>query len=48
MIYRFVFDTNSLISAALLKNSINAQALDHALDIGLIVISEPVLQEFTD
>jgi putative PIN family toxin of toxin-antitoxin system len=41
-----VFDTNALISAALLKNSINAQALTHALNIGRIAISEPVLQEF--
>jgi putative PIN family toxin of toxin-antitoxin system len=48
MSYKFVFDTNSLISAALLKNSINAQALNHALNIGRIVISETVLQEFED
>jgi putative PIN family toxin of toxin-antitoxin system len=46
MNYKFVFDTNALISAALLKNSINAQALTHALNIGRIAISEPVLQEF--
>jgi len=31
MNYKFVFDTNALISAALLRNSINAQALDYAL-----------------
>jgi putative PIN family toxin of toxin-antitoxin system len=48
MNYKFVFDTNSLISAALLKNSINAKALNHALNIGRIVISEPVLQEFQE
>jgi putative PIN family toxin of toxin-antitoxin system len=48
MNYKFVVDTNTLISAALLKNSINAQALDHALDLGRIVVSSPVLQEFAE
>jgi|GEM_PF-1795820 uncharacterized protein len=46
MNHKFVFDTNSLISAALLRTSINAKALNHALDIGRIVMSEPVLVEF--
>jgi putative PIN family toxin of toxin-antitoxin system len=32
----------------LLRNSINAKALDHALNIGRIVMSEPVLQEFEE
>jgi putative PIN family toxin of toxin-antitoxin system len=44
----FVFDTNSLISAALISSSVNARALDAALDKGRLVISEPVMQEFTD
>ena len=48
MKYKFVFDTNSLISAFLLKNSANAQALSLALDLGRIVISESVLQEFSE
>ena len=48
MNHKFVFDTNSLISAALLRDSINAKALNRALDIGRIVISEPVLVEFSD
>jgi len=48
MNYKFVFDTNTLISAALLRNSISAKALDYALNIGRIVISEPVLQEFEE
>ncbi|MES2427501.1 MAG: putative toxin-antitoxin system toxin component, PIN family [Bacteroidota bacterium] len=48
MNYKFVFDTNTLISAALLKQSINARALDLALDLGRIVVSEPVLEEFTE
>jgi putative PIN family toxin of toxin-antitoxin system len=48
MNYKFVFDTNTLISAALLKQSINARALNYALDLGRIVISHPVLEEFTE
>jgi putative PIN family toxin of toxin-antitoxin system len=44
----FVFDTNSLISAALISGSVNARALDIVLDKGRLVISEPALQEFTD
>jgi putative PIN family toxin of toxin-antitoxin system len=47
MNHKFIFDTNSLISAALLRTSINAKALNHALDIGRIAISEPVLVEFS-
>jgi putative PIN family toxin of toxin-antitoxin system len=48
MKHKFVFDTNALISAALIKKSINAQALNHALDVGRIVISEPTLEEFAE
>lgn len=44
----FVFDANSLISAALIKSSVNAQALDAALNIGRLVISEPALREFKE
>jgi putative PIN family toxin of toxin-antitoxin system len=44
----FVFDTNSLISAALISSSVNARALDTALDKGRLVISEAVLQEFAE
>jgi len=43
---KFVFDTNVLISAALLRNSVNAKALDHALNIGRIAVSDNVLAEF--
>lgn len=48
MTFKFVFDTNALISAALVRNSVNAQALDHALNIGRLVVSEPALQEFEE
>lgn len=44
----FVFDTNALISAALLKNSVSAKAYDHAIVIGSIAISETFLNEFTE
>lgn len=44
----FVFDTNSLISAALISASINARALDAAINAGRLAISQPALQEFTD
>jgi putative PIN family toxin of toxin-antitoxin system len=48
MKHKFVFDTNSLISAALLGASVNAKALDHAIDLGSLAISEAVLQEFAE
>ena len=44
----FVFDTNSLLSAALIASSVNANALDIAINRGRIVLSEPVLQEFKE
>ncbi len=31
-----------------MRNSVNAMALNHALNVGRIVISEPVLQEFEE
>jgi putative PIN family toxin of toxin-antitoxin system len=45
---KFVFDTNVMFSASLLGNSINAKALDHALNIGRIVVSDDVLAEFAE
>ncbi|MEO6135976.1 MAG: hypothetical protein ABIP35_12530, partial [Ginsengibacter sp.] len=44
----FVFDTNSLLSAALIASSVNANALDIAINRGRIVLSEPALQEFKE
>jgi putative PIN family toxin of toxin-antitoxin system len=44
----FVFDTNALISAALIKNSVNAIAFDHAITIGKLALSTPLLTEFTE
>jgi putative PIN family toxin of toxin-antitoxin system len=44
----FVLDTNALISAALISTSVNARALDAALENGRFALSEPALQEFID
>ncbi len=45
---RFVFDTNVIVSAALLAGSIPRQAFDKALDEGRILISVPALLELTE
>lgn len=44
----FVFDTNSFVSAALIKNSVNARALDKAFRIGQIAVSNASFLEFTE
>lgn len=44
----FVFDTNSLLSAALITSSVNANALDIAINRGRIVLSDSVLLEFKE
>lgn len=45
---RFVFDTNVIVSAALLAGSVPRQAFDKALDEGKILISVPVLLELAE
>ena len=45
---RFVFDTNVIVSAALLAGSVPRQAFDKALDEGRILISTPVLLELSE
>jgi putative PIN family toxin of toxin-antitoxin system len=45
---RFVFDTNALLSAFLLKSKSNALAFDKALEIGEIISSEAINKEFTN
>ncbi|RMG42110.1 MAG: putative toxin-antitoxin system toxin component, PIN family [Methanobacteriota archaeon] len=42
---RCVLDTNVVVSALLIKNSIPRQAFDKALDEGVILLSMPVLLE---
>lgn len=43
-----VFDTNSLISALLIKTSISRKAFDKALDHYRILISDETIAEFDD
>ena len=42
---RFVFDTNAVISAALLKRSVSRQAFDKALDEGELLVSAETIDE---
>lgn len=44
----FVFDTNSLISAALIANSTNWKALDKAIDLGVIALSNKTTEELIE
>ncbi len=44
----FVFDTNTLISSALIKNSTNSQAIDKAILLGTIAFSQSTFEEFTE
>ena len=43
-----VFDTNSLISAALITNSTNRKALDKAIDLGEIALSDQTIEELIE
>lgn len=43
----FVFDTNTIISAALFRQSIPRQALDKALSTGTLLASEDTIIELT-
>jgi putative PIN family toxin of toxin-antitoxin system len=45
---RCVFDTNVIVSAALIAESVPRQAFDKALDEGAILISAPVLLELAE
>jgi uncharacterized protein len=44
----FVFDTNALISAHLVKGSVSDRAYKHALHQGFIAISDELMEEFID
>ena len=44
----FVFDTNSLVSAALFSSSTNRIALDKAIGLGTLAISNPTFDELID
>jgi putative PIN family toxin of toxin-antitoxin system len=44
----FVFDTNSLISAALLPNSVSRKALDKAINAGKLAVSGSTYEELIE
>ena len=45
---RFVFDTNAIVSAALLRRSVTRQALDKALEEGQLLVSRAIVEELND
>ena len=45
---RFVFDTNAVVSALLLKQSVSRQAFDRALKEGKIIISAATVAELNE
>lgn len=44
----FVFDTNSLISAALLPDTTSKKALDKAIDVGILAVSNSTFEELIE
>jgi len=44
----FVIDTNTFVSANLIENSISAQAFDKEIALGIIAVSEQILDEYTE
>ncbi|NTW16528.1 MAG: putative toxin-antitoxin system toxin component, PIN family [Syntrophaceae bacterium] len=44
---RFVLDTNTIVSAALFRQSVPRQALDYALTDGILLVSEATALELT-
>jgi uncharacterized protein len=44
----FVFDTNALISAHLLRKSVSAEALNRALRLGRLIFSDATFNEFAE
>lgn len=45
---RFVFDTNAIVSAALLKGSVSRRAFDKALGDGTLLVSAETIDELND
>lgn len=45
---RCVFDTNIVVSALLLRNSVPRQAFDLALEHGTFLLSDPTIREIND
>ncbi len=44
---RFVFDTNTIVSALLFDNSVPRRAFDRALDSGTILVSDSLVMELS-
>jgi uncharacterized protein len=42
---RIVFDTNVIVSALLIKESVARQAFDRALEVGKLLISQAAVEE---
>lgn len=45
---KFIFDTNTFISAILLEGSVSALALDKAFGIGEIVVSDATFSYYSE
>lgn len=45
---RFIFDTNVVVSALLLRHSVTRQAFDRATQIGKLLISRATVEELND
>ena len=45
---RFVFDTNVIVSALLLKHPVARQAFDKALEIGKLLVSQATIEELNE
>jgi putative PIN family toxin of toxin-antitoxin system len=45
---RFVFDTNVIVSAALFPGSVPRQAIDKAMELGKLILSERVAEELAE
>ncbi len=44
----FVLDTNTIVSALLIRTSLPRQAFDHAFDRGIVLVSDPITETITD
>ena len=45
---RFVFDTNTIVSAVLLKGSVPRQAFDRAIRLGKLLVSRATIEELNE
>ncbi len=45
---RFVFDTNTIVSAVLLKGSVPRQAFDRAIRLGKLLVSQATIEELNE